>query len=312
MATKKNTKGTGGLQALRIGSRVRCTDDGVEGRIAWANAVAVKIKWDDGEQVTWKRDSLTERPIEILDPDEEGQAEAPAAPATETQAVPEGPADIITAGEPTTQPDPEGVAGEADDAPAGAPALNPVTDDLPAAAEQAPAFYLPPPEPGPAPAAPAPADEGALAVPAPPRRRPKAPAQPREKKVSALDAAARVLSEEGRPMTCKEMIDTMAARGYWSSPGGKTPEATLYSAILRELATKGDQARFTKVGRGQFAYRAGARRGHRRRRPRGPARGLFALVGVSGPTEAERRDVGRRRRRHGLHGHSSQGTLCGE
>ena len=58
MATKKNTAGTGDLPALRLGSRVRCTDDGVEGRIVWANAAAVKVQWDDGEQVTWKRDSL--------------------------------------------------------------------------------------------------------------------------------------------------------------------------------------------------------------------------------------------------------------
>jgi hypothetical protein len=251
MASKKKntTTGTPNVQALRIGSRVRCTDDGVEGRITWANAVSVKVKWDDGEQVTWRRDSLAERPIEILEPDEEAPAETPAAPA------PEGAADIITAGEPTTELDPEGVAAEADDAPADAPALSPVVDDLPAAADRAPAFYLPPPEPGPAPAAPArpPADEGALTVPAPPRRRRKAPAPPKEKKISALDAAARLLAEEGRPMTCKEMIEAMAARGYWSSPGGKTPEATLYSALLREIATKGAASRFQKTDRGKFA-----------------------------------------------------------
>ena len=33
------------LPALRIGSRVRCTDDGVTGRIAWANGVSVKVRW---------------------------------------------------------------------------------------------------------------------------------------------------------------------------------------------------------------------------------------------------------------------------
>ena len=54
------------MPVLKIGSHVRCTDDGVEGRIVWCNAVAVKIKWNNGEQVTWRRDSLAERPIEIL------------------------------------------------------------------------------------------------------------------------------------------------------------------------------------------------------------------------------------------------------
>ena len=69
---KKNkpaTTNTTNLPALKIGSRIRCTEDGVEGRIVWANAVAVKIKWDDGEQVTWKRDSLATKPIEIIDDD---------------------------------------------------------------------------------------------------------------------------------------------------------------------------------------------------------------------------------------------------
>jgi hypothetical protein len=74
-----------------------------------------------------------------------------------------------------------------------------------------------------------------------------------EKKVSALDAAAKVLAEEGRPMSCKELIGVMAIKGYWTSPGGKTPDATLYSAILREIDTKGAEARFVKIGRGQFA-----------------------------------------------------------
>lgn len=72
-------------------------------------------------------------------------------------------------------------------------------------------------------------------------------------KLSALDAAAKVLAESGEPMTSKEMIDAMAAKGYWTSPGGKTPQATLYAAILREVQTKGTEARFQKTERGHFA-----------------------------------------------------------
>ncbi len=74
------------------------------------------------------------------------------------------------------------------------------------------------------------------------------------KKLSALDAAAKLLAETKEPMNCKEMIDAIAAKGYWTSPGGKTPHATLYSAILRELATKGKEARFVKTERGKFAF----------------------------------------------------------
>ena len=73
-------------------------------------------------------------------------------------------------------------------------------------------------------------------------------------KLSALDAAAKVLEKESRPMSCQEMIQAMAEKGYWSSPGGKTPASTLYSAILRELQAKGKEARFAKIERGKFAF----------------------------------------------------------
>ncbi len=71
-------------------------------------------------------------------------------------------------------------------------------------------------------------------------------------KLSQLDAAVKVLTESGEPMTTKAMIDAMAAKGYWTSPGGATPAQTLYSAILREMQKKGKEARFVKVERGQF------------------------------------------------------------
>jgi hypothetical protein len=71
--------------------------------------------------------------------------------------------------------------------------------------------------------------------------------------LSCIDAAAKVLAEAKEPMTTKAMIEQMAAKGYWSSPNGQTPAATLYSAILREIKTKGKDARFKKVDRGLFA-----------------------------------------------------------
>jgi hypothetical protein len=74
------------------------------------------------------------------------------------------------------------------------------------------------------------------------------------KRVSALDAAAQVLKASGKPMGSKELIEKMAAKGLWTSPGGKTPHATLYAAMMREARDKGKAARFTKVDRGMFAY----------------------------------------------------------
>ena len=75
-------------------------------------------------------------------------------------------------------------------------------------------------------------------------------------KLSALDAAAKVLAESKEPMTTKAMVEAMAAKGYWTSPGGKTPWATLYSAILREIQVKGADSRFKKSDRGTFALKA--------------------------------------------------------
>jgi hypothetical protein len=72
------------------------------------------------------------------------------------------------------------------------------------------------------------------------------------KPLSAVAAALRVLTETGQPMTCPELIAAMAEKGYWSSPAGKTPASTLYSALTREIKTKKDQARFRKTQRGQF------------------------------------------------------------
>jgi hypothetical protein len=108
---------------------------------------------------------------------------------------------------------------------------------------------------GAATAAPPPAGTGRAAK---PPKAPKAkvgPAAMPARKLSALDAAVKVLGETGRAMTCPELIAAMAAKGYWSSPGGKTPAATLSSGLLRELTTKGAQARFAKTDRGKFTLR---------------------------------------------------------
>jgi hypothetical protein len=80
----------------------------------------------------------------------------------------------------------------------------------------------------------------------------KATPEAKEKKLSALDAAAKVLTANGEPMTTKELIDAMSAKGYWTSPGGKTPERTLFSALTRDIAANGKESRFKKGERGQF------------------------------------------------------------
>lgn len=95
-----------------------------------------------------------------------------------------------------------------------------------------------------------PIEDGAGDKPKPAR----AKKEPKEKRISGLDAAARVLEESGQPMTSKEMVEAAEAKGYWKSPGGKTPHATVYSAIIREIKIKGTDARFRKAERGKFAH----------------------------------------------------------
>lgn len=83
------------------------------------------------------------------------------------------------------------------------------------------------------------------------------PGQTASEGMSLLDAAVKVLGEaRGKPLSCREMIERILNKGYWSSlRGGKTPAATLSSAILREVQARRKQARFVKIARGQFAVR---------------------------------------------------------
>lgn len=78
--------------------------------------------------------------------------------------------------------------------------------------------------------------------------------KPADKKLSQIDAAIRVLAEAKEPMNCQAMVEAMQAKGFWASPGGKTPSQTLYSSILRDIR-KGKDARFVKADRGTFAFK---------------------------------------------------------
>jgi len=80
--------------------------------------------------------------------------------------------------------------------------------------------------------------------------------EPKAKKVSAIDAAAQVLAGSKDPMNCMALVEAMATQGLWESPAGKIPSATLYSAIIREIASKGAESRFVKKDRGMFAAKA--------------------------------------------------------
>ena len=71
------------------------------------------------------------------------------------------------------------------------------------------------------------------------------------KRSSGLDAAAKVLAQAGEPMSCKAIVEKMLAEKLWQTKG-KTPASTIYAAIVREIAAKGDASRFKKTDRGKF------------------------------------------------------------
>ena len=80
------------------------------------------------------------------------------------------------------------------------------------------------------------------------------------KGLSLLSAAAAVLERTGEAMPVGAMVKEAKDSGLWTPTGGKTPEQTLYSAIIREIKDKGEASRFRKDGRGRFAFAGQANR----------------------------------------------------
>ncbi len=78
------------------------------------------------------------------------------------------------------------------------------------------------------------------------------------KRPSLINAAAQVLAEADEPLGARDMVERAIERGLWTPGAGKTPQATLYSAILREINDKGEASRFVKTERGRFTVRKGA------------------------------------------------------
>jgi hypothetical protein len=74
--------------------------------------------------------------------------------------------------------------------------------------------------------------------------------EPTAKRASGLDLAVRALAAAKTPLNAKAIAERVLAAGWTTS--GKTPHATLYAAMIREIAAKGKDARFRKSDRGLF------------------------------------------------------------
>ena len=78
----------------------------------------------------------------------------------------------------------------------------------------------------------------------------------KEKKVSLLDLAAKILADTGEALNCKELVAKAKETGWVST--GKTPEQTLYSGIFREMKDKGEASRFKKSADRKGSFEANA------------------------------------------------------
>ena len=78
------------------------------------------------------------------------------------------------------------------------------------------------------------------------------PATGDKPKLSLLKAAIAVLEESDEALNTKQMIEQAKAKGLWTPGEGKTPEQTLYSAIVREIKAKGENSRFKLITKGHF------------------------------------------------------------
>jgi hypothetical protein len=96
------------------------------------------------------------------------------------------------------------------------------------------------------PAAPTAADVSAGA-----KKSAKADKTAKDHRPSALSAAAQVLADAGEPLSAGEIVKRMLENGLWQTKG-RTPQATLYSALLRRIRKDGANSRFRKVDCGRF------------------------------------------------------------
>jgi len=72
------------------------------------------------------------------------------------------------------------------------------------------------------------------------------------KRISGLTAAFMVLVDANAELSVKAVVEIAAQKGWWKSDAA-TPAATIYAAMIREIATKGEDSRFERgAKRGTF------------------------------------------------------------
>ena len=65
--------------------------------------------------------------------------------------------------------------------------------------------------------------------------------------MTCLDAAFKVLLGWAEGRDAKQIVKEAAEKGWWKSPLGVTPWATVYAGMIREIAEKGENSRFLRA-----------------------------------------------------------------
>jgi predicted NUDIX family phosphoesterase len=76
-----------------------------------------------------------------------------------------------------------------------------------------------------------------------------------------LDAAYRILREENRPLTAREITEFALTRGYLAT-SGRTPWQTMKSKLSTEILQRGDESLFMRSEKATFALREWKKRLH--------------------------------------------------
>ena len=70
--------------------------------------------------------------------------------------------------------------------------------------------------------------------------------------MTGVDAAYKVLSDADEPLHYREITKRMIQRRLWRT-SGRTPEQTINRDISEEINNRGENSRFSRVGRGMYA-----------------------------------------------------------
>lgn len=74
----------------------------------------------------------------------------------------------------------------------------------------------------------------------------------KNKKLSFSDAAYEILKQTNEALSSVELVDIALSKGLIETKG-KTPEATMWSALYLERQRKGDKSRFVLIGKDKWA-----------------------------------------------------------